>query len=97
MKPTNIRRIYSEKNSIAKTTFSNYYLTNPPMTEQSVAPPSYVWDKIEMELNKQDRERSKRLLSLTSGSQEIKPKNRFALYFAAAGATVVAGLVFILR
>ena len=66
-----------------------------PMTEQEIAPPVHVWDRIASVLDQQDRQKGiLNTNSLFNISKEKKPRK--ALY-AAVGATVIAGIVWLLK
>lgn len=66
------------------------------MTEQLIAPPVRVWEKIERILDQQDERRNQanEILSATLGFKE-KAKRK-SIYWAAAGVTVVAGVLIII-
>ena len=92
MKSTNTRSL-TPKDRANQTSFVQPH--NPPMTEQFVVPPARVWEKIEMILDQQDRE--KRPAIIYSLPAERKIKKSFPIYFAAVGATILAGLFWIWR
>jgi hypothetical protein len=83
-------------------TFESEFLhpitSNLPMTEQLVAPPPRVWEKIEKVLDEQDRKkRSQEVVYCQSAKDFSKTKKSFPIYFAAAGATIIGSLVLLLR
>lgn len=92
MKPTNISKVSARK------VISKIETLNPqqqPMTEQLIAPPARVWEKIEQMLDEQDRK--KRSARISPPLLQPKTKNGFALCFAALGATVFAGMMWLSR
>lgn len=68
---------------------------NLPMTDKLIAPPARVWKNIEKILDEQDSKKRQAAVSFTSA--ESKNRKSFPIYFAAAGASVLAGLVWLLR
>jgi hypothetical protein len=95
MKPTNLTKAH-EQGVLLKTNFSNRYPTTPQMTPNLVAPPPHVWERIEKILDEQDRKKN-RNPCLAPVKTASKSNNRFAVYLAAAGATVITTIVLILR
>lgn len=69
------------------------------MTEQLIAPPARVWDKIQAILDEQDnRRKSGESLIQTSFGVHLTDAKRKKVYLAAvAGLSVVAGLVWFIR
>lgn len=80
------------KNQITQATISN-----PPMTEQIVVPPSRVWNKIESILNQQDQAKASiNAATVFSISTAIKAgKKKHPLYFTTFGISVLLCFVFI--
>jgi hypothetical protein len=92
MKPTN-RPSLSQKDMASQPRFAQPH--NQPMTEQLIAPPARVWEKIEMILDQQDM--NKQLTRLQLSSTGRKARKAFPIYFAAAGASILAGVVWLCR
>ncbi len=82
------------KKAIFKTYLPNRNTANLPMTEQLVAPPARVWEKIERILDQQDKDR---LSNVLFSSPSHQTKSRFSFYVAAVSVTALAGLVWVCR
>jgi hypothetical protein len=84
----------NEKTPASESEFLHPITINPPMTEQLVAPPSRVWDRIEKILDEQDKKkRSQEIAYYQKPKDPSKAKRRFPIYFAAAGATIIGSLL----
>lgn len=71
------------------------------MTDQEVAPPLHVWDKIARILDEQDRKKQFRIQSSPRGFQSLsfiqaKPVNYNKIGLAFLGAVAVVGIMWIL-
>jgi hypothetical protein len=89
-----------EKNileSQTETTHSSRKAVEKNMTEQLIAPPARVWEKIERILDQQDERRNQanEILSATFTNKNTVVKRKKVYWATAAGVTVVAGILFI--
>jgi hypothetical protein len=92
MKPINTRSL-TPKDRANQSSFAQPH--NPPMTEHLVVPPARVWEKIEMILDQQDMNKKSAVIRSLPAAR--KSKKAFPIYFAAAGATILAGLFWMYR
>jgi hypothetical protein len=79
---------------VEETNNLNPKAVKPTMTEQLIAPPSYIWDKIEQVLDQQQvrRDEGSEIISASFS----KPHGSRKKYYAIAGITVLAGFLWLM-
>ncbi len=85
------------KNELNANQISQASITNPPMTEQIVVPPSHIWNKIENILNQQDQAKAlaNTATVLTLANDLKAGKKKHPMYFTTFGITILLCIVFI--